>query len=198
MKARVKGTMLAVMAVAMAASAPVWAQPEVKTEATQGAGQANVTGTAKATAKVTAIDPATRKVSLKRKDGKVVDLVVGEEARNFDQLKVGDSVTVEYKEALSLSLTKATGPLEMHEKEISDRSAPGAKPGGTMGREVTATADVVAVNPKTRTVTLKGPKGHTADVVVDDPERLKGIKKGDRVQAVYTEAVAVSVQPAGK
>ncbi|MNY75119.1 hypothetical protein D3C86_2143180 [compost metagenome] len=61
---------------------------------------------------------------------------------------------------------------------------------------MTVTADVVAVNTSTRTVTLKGPKGRTVDLLVEDPERLKGIKKGDRVEAVYTEAVAVSVQPA--
>lgn len=185
---------LLVMAM-MAATATVWAQPEAKVDATQAPGQASVTGTAKVTAKVVKIDAATRTVSLKRKDGKVVDLVVGEEARNFDQLKVGDVVNVEYKEALSLSLKKGKGPLSMHEKEISDRSAPGAKPGGTVGREVTAMVDVVAVNADAKTVTLKGPKGRTVDLMVEDPEQLKGIKKGDRVQVDYKEALAVSVQP---
>ena len=60
---------------------------------------------------------------------------------------------------------------------------------------MTVTADVVAVNAAAKTVTLKGPKGHTVDLMVDDPDRLKKIKKGDRVEAVYTEAMAVSVQP---
>ncbi|MDQ0143189.1 hypothetical protein [Cupriavidus necator] len=188
-------TLLAV-AVMMAATTSAWAQPETKMGVSQAPGQVKATGTSKVTAKITRIDASTRTVSLKRKDGKVVDLVVGEEARNFDQLKVGDTVTAEYQEALSLSLQKGSGPLAMQEREMSDRSAPGAKPGGTVGREVTATADVVAVNATARTVTLKGPKGHTVDLVVDDPERLKHIKKGDRVQAVYTEALAVSVQPA--
>lgn len=95
-----------------------------------------------------------------------------------------------------MSLKKGSGPLAMHEREISDRAAPGAKPGGTVGREVTVTADVVAVNTSAKTVTLKGPKGRTVDLLVEDPERLKEIKKGDRVEAVYTEAMAVSVSPA--
>ena len=188
-------TLLAV-AVMMAATASAWAQPETKMDVSQAPGQMKATGTSKVTAKIAKIDASTRTVSLKKKDGKVVDLVVGEEARNFDQLKVGDTVTVEYQEALSLSLQKGSGPLAMQEREMSERSAPGAKPGGTVGREVTATADVVAVNATARTVTLKGPKGRTVDLMVDDPERLKNIKKGDRVQAVYTEALAVSVQPA--
>ncbi|GLC96859.1 hypothetical protein Tamer19_62680 [Cupriavidus sp. TA19] len=180
----------------MVATASAWAQPETRVDVTQSAGQATATGTAKMTAKIVKIDAPTRTVSLKSGDGKVVDLVVGPEARNFEQLKVGDTVTIEYREALTMSLKKGTGPLAMNEREISDRAAPGAKPGGTVGREVTVTADVVAVNTSAKTVTLKGPKGRTVDLVVEDPERLKGIKKGDRVEAVYTEAIAVSVQPA--
>ncbi|WP_042881178.1 hypothetical protein [Cupriavidus necator] len=192
-------TLLAMaMAMVMTATTSVWAQPERKMDVTQAPGQASATGTVKATAKITKIDAPTRTVTMKRTDGKVVDLVVGEEARNFDLLKVGDVVTVEYKEALTVSLKKGGGPLSMQEREISERSAPGAKPGGTVGREVTATADVVAVNATAKTVTLKGPKGRTVDLIVEDPEQLKNIKKGDRLQAIYTEAVAVSVQPAGK
>lgn len=190
-------TLLSVITMTLA-TASVWAQPETKVDVTQAPGQVSAASTVKVTAKITKIVPATRTVSLKKNDGKVVDLVVGEEARNFDQLKVGDTVTVEYKEALTMSLQKGKGPLSMHEREISDRSAPGAKPGGTVGREVTATADVVAVNTAAKTVTLKGTKGQTVDLMVDDPERLKNIKKGDRVHAVYREALAVSVQPAGK
>ncbi|WP_317924768.1 MULTISPECIES: hypothetical protein [unclassified Cupriavidus] len=191
-----KGTTVLAAAVMMVATASAWAQPETRVDVTQSAGQATATGTAKMTAKIVKIDAPTRTVSLKSGDGKVVDLVVGPEARNFEQLKVGDTVTIEYREALTMSLKKGTGPLAMNEREISDRAAPGAKPGGTVGREVTVTADVVAVNTSAKTVTLKGPKGRTVDLVVEDPERLKGIKKGDRVEAVYTEAIAVSVQPA--
>jgi Cu/Ag efflux protein CusF len=52
------------------------------------------------------------------------------------------------------------------------------------------------VNAKTQMVMLKGPKGDTIDLHVEDPERLKRIKKGDQIKAVYTEALAVSVEPA--
>ncbi|SPS03040.1 conserved hypothetical protein [Cupriavidus taiwanensis] len=77
----------------------------------------------------------------------------------------------------------------------SRSAAPGAKPGGSVGREVTVTADLVASDTDARSVTLKGPKGRTVVLVVGDPTRLNGIRKGDRVEAVYTEAVAVSVRP---
>ena len=63
------------------------------------------------------------------------------------------------------------------------------------GRQVTITADVIAVDPATQTVTLKGPK-HTADLKVRDPEQFKLIKVGDQVEANYTGALAIAVEPA--
>jgi hypothetical protein len=34
--------------------------------------------------------------------------------------------------------------------------------------------------------------------MVQDPEQLKLVKKGDHIQVVYTEAIAVSVEPKAK
>jgi len=184
---------LVMAAVAMMAR-PALAQPQTSVEVTKGAGTATVTGTAKVTATVVEIDPATRTVTLKDKKGHIVDVEVGEEARNFDQLKVGDVVTTEYREAMSLSLSKTSGPRSASERTLEQRSSPGAKPGGTIGREITVMADVLAVNAKAKTVTLKGPH-NTVDVIVEDPEQMKNIRKGDQVQVVYTEAVAISVTP---
>ena len=185
---------LAAAAVAMVAC-PAFSQPQTSVVVTKGAESATVTGTKTVTAKVVAIDSTTRTVMLKDKKGRVVEVQVGEEARNFDQLKIGDVVTTEYRESMSLSLTKASGPRSASERTIEQRSAPGAKPGGTIGREVTIMADVIAVNPKAETVTLKGPQGNTVEVIVQDPEQMKNIRKGDQVQVVYTEAVAISVTP---
>ncbi|ODV42299.1 hypothetical protein AWV79_28605 [Cupriavidus sp. UYMMa02A] len=184
-----------VAAVLAAASHVAMAQPETRVEAASGVGAAMVTGTVKSTATITAIDAATRTVSLKNKQGKVTDVQIGDEVRNFDQLRVGDVVTAEYKEALSVNLTRQTGMRSSTERQVEDRAEPGAKPGGMVGREVTVTADVVSVNTKTGKVTLKGPKGRMVDLHVEDPQQLKGIRKGDQVQAVYTEALAVSVTP---
>jgi hypothetical protein len=186
--------LLVIAALAMMAC-PALAQPQTSVEVTKGTDKATVTGTTTVKATVVAIDPTTRTVTLKDKRGRVVEVQVGEEARNFDQLKIGDVVTTEYRESMSLSLTKASGPRSASERTIEQRSAPGAKPGGTIGREVTIMADVVAVNPKTETVTLKGPQGNTVEVIVQDPEQMKNIRKGDQVQVVYTEAVAISVTP---
>jgi len=186
---------LFVVAAVVVMAHPALAQPQTSVEVTKGTDKATVTGTAKMTATIVAIEPETRMVTLKDKRGRIVEVEVGEEARNFDQLKVGDVVTTEYREAMSLSLAKTTGPLSATQRVIEKRSEPGSKPGGTVGREITVMADVISVNATAKTVTLKGPHGNTVDVIVEDPEQLKHIHRGDQVEVVYTEALAISVTP---
>jgi hypothetical protein len=62
-------------------------------EITKGTDKTTVTGTATVIATVVAIDPATRTVTLKDKNGRVEKLEAGEEVRSFDHLKVGDVVS---------------------------------------------------------------------------------------------------------
>ena len=146
-------------------------------------------------ATVEAVDAAKRQVTLKGPKGNVVPLTVGPDVRNLAQVKVGDQVRVRYAEALSLTLKKdgkevpsAKGASEMM------RAPVGATPGGAVGEQVTVIADVIAVNAKTHVVTLRGPN-RTVDLYVEDPEQLKLIKVGDQIEAVYAQAVAVTVEP---
>jgi hypothetical protein len=160
-------------------------------------GKASTVRTVKATATVVGIVPETRTVSLKRADGKVVEIQAGDEVRNFDRIKVGDTVTVDYTEALSLELKKGgSGVPERTESQGVTRAPAGAQPRGAVGRQITVLADVVAVDGKNQMVSLRGPQGNMVDLKVPDPDQLKRIKKGDQVRAVYTEALAVAVEPA--
>jgi Cu/Ag efflux protein CusF len=68
----------------------------------------------------------------------------------------------------------------------------GEKPGVIVGNSVRVIADVVAVNPKAQTVTLRGPK-RTLELAVQDPAMMKNVKVGDQVEGLYVEAVALSV-----
>jgi len=189
-----------VLGVLAAACLPAAAQ---KPAATVEAGVATAPGkgvaaqTVKTTATITAIDKATREVKLKRQDGKEVTMALGDEVRNFEQLKVGDKVHVEYSQALALELKKGGGGKPAAgTTETLKRAEPGQKPGGQAVREVTVLADVVAVDAKNKTVTLKGPAGNLVDLAVEDPQQLKNIKKGDQVHAVYSESLAIKVEPA--
>jgi hypothetical protein len=162
-------------------------------------GKAAVAQAVEVRAVVVGIDKAGRTVDLKGPKGRVVTLAVSEEAKNFDQVQLGDHVVVRYMRALSLELKK-TGSAIMERSEKSDAvvAKPGERPGAAAGRQVQVMANVVAVNAKTKTVTLKGPKGNLVDLVLEDPKQVARIKKGDQVEAIYTEAIAISVEPAPK
>ncbi len=150
-------------------------------------------------ARVVAIDKATRTVTLKGSKGDAVDVVAGDEVKNFDQIKVGDSVVARYMQALSLELKKTKGGAgDVAVREGAARAQPGERPAVAGAREVTALAEVVAVDPKKSTITLKGPRGNVVELAVQNPDQFKVVKKGDQVEVTYTEALALSVEPAPK
>lgn len=186
------------VAVTVLMTCPAFAQPQTSIDVTKGPQKTNASGTTTVTATIVAIEPATRTVTLKDKSGKVMQLQVGDETRNFDQLAVGDTVTTVYTKAISVSLAKTGGPRSGTQRLIQERAASGAKPGGTIGREVTVRADVVSVDQRANAITVKGPSGADVDLVVENPDQLKNIRKGDQIEVVYTEAVAISVTPGSK
>lgn len=154
--------------------------------------------TTQITAKVIAVDPTQRTVTLQGKSGKTRTIEVGDQVRNFDQIKVGDTVHAKYTQALALEIKKGGGalPAPTEEGAITPPPAPGAKPGGTVARKVTATVEVVAVDSAHQMVTVRGPRGNEVDVQAEDPSQLQNIKKGDHVQVTYVEALAIKVAEA--
>jgi hypothetical protein len=183
-----------------ASTLPTLAQqkPEagVVTMASSAPGTGTIASTVKVTATVTAIDAAKREITLKGPQGKEHTLTAGPDVRNFDQIKVGDSVVVRYAEALTLTLKKDGKELRgATETADAARAKKGEKPAGVVARQVEVTADVIALDAKTRTVTLRG-QNRVVDLKIPDPGQFKLIKVGDQIQAVYTEAVALSVEPA--
>jgi len=160
-------------------------------------GKAAIAAMTEATATVVAIDKVTRTVTLKGPQ-RTMDVVAGDEVRNFDQIHVGDRVVVRYQQSLTLELRKSQASLGAIGTEAAVRAPPGSRPAGAIGREVTVLADVVAVDPKKSIISLKGPRGNIFDLRVQNPDQFKVVKKGDQVEAAYTEALAVAVMPAAK
>jgi hypothetical protein len=194
------GSTLALALVAIAFAAPAVAQQPGKMEGAIVAsepGKATAVRTVEISAKVVAIDKATRMVTLKGVQGIPVDVVAGDEVRNFDQIKLGNIVTARYVEALALDLreTKAADT-DVTVSEGSTRAKPGEQPAAAGERRITAIADVVAVDPKASTITLKGPRGNVAVLAVHNPDQFKVVKVGDQVDVTYIEALALSVEPA--
>ncbi|MCC6609754.1 MAG: hypothetical protein IT515_08805 [Burkholderiales bacterium] len=193
---------LAVALVASLFAANVSAQQPAATGGavvTSEPGKATVTQAVRITAQVVGIDKATRTVTLKGPKGNIVDVVAGDEVKNFDQIHLGDFVVARFVQALTLELRKTkAGIREKREAEGVARAQPGERPAGVAAREVTVIADVTAVDPKNKTITLRGPRGNFVTLDVQNPDQFKVVKKGDQVEATYTEALALSVEPAPK
>lgn len=148
------------------------------------------------TATVEKIDRDDREVTLRDSEGETFTIAVGPEARNLEQLDIGDKVTIEYTQALAVALTPATeGGEERGEVAALERAPEGEKPGGVAARQIDVKATVEAIDTEKREVTLKGPE-RTLTVAVGEDIDLGKVKVGDQVFASYTEAIAVSVQPA--
>lgn len=162
-------------------------------------GKAAVARVVEISAQVVSINKVTRTVTLKGPQGNVVDVVAGDEVKNFSQIKLGDFVVVRYAEALTLELRKtkdASGSVTVNTGAA--RAMPGERPAVAGAGEVTAIATVTAVDKKKSTITLKGPMGNLVMLPVQNPDQFKVVKKGDQVEVTYTEALALSVEPGSK
>lgn len=172
--------------------------PQVGAVVAKGPGEVAVADGVQIQGKVKSIDKQNRSVVVVGSEGKEVALSLGPQVKNFDQIKVGDLVTLTYVQALALDLHKSVNGGKLGQPIVAEesvRAAPGAKPAGAIEKTVTLTANVIKVDQKTQTVTLKGPN-RTVELKVKDPSLLQKVKVGDQVDATYTEAVAIQVTAA--
>jgi hypothetical protein len=98
-------------------------------------------------------------------------------------------------------LAGCAGKKEPRPESVSPPTAathPTALPSGSEEQTTTATARVVAVNQKTRHVTLKGEDGKKFVIVAGpDVHNLAQVKKGDVLRVTYRESIAYQVNKAG-
>jgi len=145
-----------------------------------------------ATFTITAIDAASRLVTLKDKDGASQQIVCGPEVQRFDQLKVGDKVTFRYYESIATAIRRA-GSAPLAPASAGVTRTPGVKPGGTIAEQLTATVTIEAIDPKVPSVTVRTEDGSKLSFKVDNKKNLEGYKPGDKVDVTYTQALAISV-----
>jgi len=146
-------------------------------------------------AKIVALDSTSRLVTLQDDTGESETIYAGPEVKKFDALKVGDTVTFRYYESIVYAIKKPGMPASGAPADAAKvvRSE-GAKPGGTISEQQTATVQVKAVDPKKAAITVLTDDGRTVSFQVDDPKNLKGVAVGDKVEITYTTAVMITVQ----
>jgi len=147
---------------------------------------------------ITALDKTSRAVTVTGSDGGSLEFVAGPDVRNFNQLKVGDKVTLDYQAAVALELQPAgSAQVGVTAAQGGTVAAAGAKPGGTVARTVSLVTEVAAVDPVANTIALRGPRGNTQIIAVQREDlraKLPNVKRGDLLRISYTEAVAVSIR----
>ena len=177
--------------VAQAAGTPAEKAPGAATErklpAKSEATAVKVRGT------IDAIDKEKSTVTLKGPKGRTITLDVRDKQK-LEILQVGDPVVATYVEAVAYKVLKAgSGTPGVSVKEGVVSSKPGENPAGAVGREVTVTATITAIDKKAHTVTIKGPQGNSETIKAKDPKNLEAIKVGDLVDITYAQALVVSL-----
>ena len=144
-----------------------------------------------ATATVTAIDPTMRAVTLAGNNDNKATFICGPEVKNFDQLKVGDKVTAQVTERLTVFVrSDGAEPTVTHAAALA--TAPkGAKPGLMVGQTFEVTAKVVAINAANRKASLQFSNGQTREVPVRPDVDLSRYNVGDTVVIRVSEALSV-------
>ena len=151
------------------------------------------------TAVVEAIDQETREVTLRGPEGNSVTFTVGEEARNLDQVNVGDIVMAEYVQSMSIEVFANDGSEPgSGEMIVAGRAEKGATPAMAAIDSQVVTATVEEINLENNTFKLKGPSGEIREYEARNPENLKKADVGDIVVITYTEAIAVTVEKTGE
>jgi hypothetical protein len=145
---------------------------------------------------VSAIDRATRTVTLLNADGEPRTVGVPPDMKSFDTLKVGDHVDVDYTESIGVALMPAGSKASLSETITGGRTG---EPGvAAVGRQIAATVEVVGVDEVMNKVTFKGPKGNVRTVTIYDPaiqKKLTSLQPGQMVQITFWEAMAAAIKP---
>ena len=149
----------------------------------------------KASATVEAVDAAKRTVTLKGQAGETKTLKCGPEVRNFDQIKVGDTVNLTFVDEVAAYVRKADAPPMAEEGAMVALAPKGAKPGALMAETVEVKAKIESVNTKKHTITFLNPDGSKKTVkVAKTAKALKELKKGDDIVLRITQAMMIDVK----
>ncbi|WP_248919665.1 hypothetical protein [Pseudomonas entomophila] len=148
------------------------------------------------TTQVTAIDLANRQVTVKGPHEKDVTFQLTEKAKALPNLKVGDQVDIYVTRAIAYVLDTEVGgaPKASEESGTLRATKDNPHPGGEAFRQVRVTSKIEKIDLKTHEVTLLPPEGKVQVVKVEKPElqaRMKNLKVGQTVDAIYTEVLRV-------
>ena len=155
-----------------------------------------------ATATVTAVDMERHLVTIQGPQGNSAVIQVTDQVKNLPQVKIGDMVDIKYYQSAIVGLVKVdeNTSLDTTVSGVKAGRPEGDKPGGAIGLQVKRRAEVMFVDPIQKFITFLSPdRGLRKVSLKNSPELqhyLDELKKGDVVEVTYTEALAISLEPA--
>lgn len=171
---------------------------EKMAEKVMGSPELMVDDTATMTAQVQAVDLKEREVTLKDKEGNLFIIDVPPEVRRLAEIKPGDLIVAQYKQALALGLdrTGTSNGIRVRKESTSVERAGKDQPPGAVAREnIEVLAKIIAIDKAKRSVTIKGAQ-QTVVLKASEDIDLDSMKVGDEVLAQYVQEMAITVEPA--
>jgi len=144
---------------------------------------------------VTAIDLQTREVVLLGDDGVEQSIIASEDARNLDQISIGDKVTIKYLENFTIKVVDGENIIPTTSSASGTiRSEKGEMPAGGVGTKKIEVFIVEEINLNANTFKLRNAKGAIKEFNSKDPQRLKDSSVGDAVILNTSNSVAIEVR----
>lgn len=152
--------------------------------------------TVMATARVDAIDQASRMITLEDSSGRKSTYLVGSRVQRLNEVKVGDTVTTEYSVSLQAERRQPTADEAAHPITVistTGRAPQDASPAGGDRLRVRVVTTVAALDPGNMLVTLKGPMDDTTTVRARKQENFQRLRVGDTIIINYVETAVLSL-----
>jgi hypothetical protein len=150
-----------------------------------------IANSASAEAVITSINAATRIIVVQTQDGNTKSFTAGPAVKNFDKLKVGDTITVTYTESMAVYLGQDGAPSADMASGLARKSD--GTPGAALFGEAQVTAKVLALDKATRLVKLELPENDVREFTIRDGVNLSKVNVGDSVTVAIARALVIGV-----
>ena len=183
----------ALLLTACASSKPSGPQP-LEVQSTGTPGEAAAIRSRKVTAKVLAVDTASRRLTLQDEDGKTETIDVPPEVRRFDEVAAGDTIVVEVQEGLLFEYQPAGSAFVAPAAAVGGgRTGAGQPPGAAVLAAVQSTVTITAIDLDSRIVQFQDPNGNKYQVKAGPKLSIEKLTVGDRLLATYAATVAIAL-----
>jgi Cu/Ag efflux protein CusF len=139
-------------------------------------------------------DRTSRALTLRVANGVTEIVYVAPDVKVFDELKIGDQVTVRVVESVIVAVRPDLKPTVPVDTTAAAKKESGAAGQGDVLQQLKAVVTIESVDLRTQTVTYMSGNNMRVVRAVADPGLIQGLKPGDVIEITYTRARAIDVQ----